>query len=338
LILAIETSCDDTCAAVVDGAAIRSNVISSQAAAHERFGGIVPEVAARHHLELINPVVAAALDDAGIELGDVDAVAVTRGPGLIGALLIGVSTAKALAAAAGKPLRGVDHLHGHVAANFLEPDPIEPPFLCLIASGGHTLLAGVGAHDSYEVLGQTLDDAAGEALDKAARLLELGYPGGPAIEREAAGGDPRAFELPVAMTNDPRLDFSFSGLKTALLYAVRELGPEGTRERRADLAASFQAAVVDQLVTKLRRAARGGSRRHRDPTAAWSAVALGGGVAANSMLRERVGELCEAEGLELKLVPPRLCTDNAAMIAAAARYVEPTPYPHYLSWDADVHD
>jgi N6-L-threonylcarbamoyladenine synthase len=217
LILALETSCDDTCAAVVDGATIRSNVISSQAAAHERFGGIVPEVASRHHLELVNPVVDAALTDAGVGFAELDSIAVTRGPGLIGALLIGVSTAKGLAAASGKPLCGVDHLHGHVAANFLEPDPIEPPFLCLIASGGHTLLAGVTEHDSYEVLGQTLDDAAGEALDKAARMLELGYPGGPAIEAEARDGDPDAFGFPVAMTNDPRLDFSFSGLKTALL-------------------------------------------------------------------------------------------------------------------------
>jgi N6-L-threonylcarbamoyladenine synthase len=336
LILALETSCDDTCAAVVDGAAIRSNVISSQAAAHERFGGIVPEVASRHHLELVNPVVEAALDTAGVELGDVDALAVTRGPGLIGALLIGVSTAKALAASARKPLAGVDHLQGHVAANFLEPDPIEPPFLCLIASGGHTLLAGVTGHEGYEVLGQTLDDAAGEALDKAARLLGLGYPGGPAIEREARGGDPAAFELPIAMTNDPRLDFSFSGLKTALLYAVRELGEAAARERRADLAASFQAAVVDQLVAKLRRAARGGSRRKRSAADAWSAIALGGGVAANSLLRERVSELCEREGLALKLVDRELCTDNAAMIASAARFTEPSPYPEYLGWDARV--
>ncbi|MFI5122755.1 MAG: tRNA (adenosine(37)-N6)-threonylcarbamoyltransferase complex transferase subunit TsaD, partial [Vicinamibacteria bacterium] len=282
-ILALETSCDDTCAAVVEGSAIRSNVVSSQAAAHERFGGIVPEVASRHHLELVNPVVDAALAGAGVELGEVDSLAVTRGPGLIGALLVGVSTAKGLAAATGKPLCGVDHLHGHVAANFLEPEPIEPPFLCLVASGGHTLLAGVTTHDSYRVLGQTLDDAAGEALDKAARLLGLGYPGGPAIEREAAAGDPQAFDFPVAMTNDPRLDFSFSGLKTALLYAVRELGPEAASERRADLAASFQAAVVDQLVSKLRRAARGGSKRRRNAAEAWEAVALGGGVAANAL-------------------------------------------------------
>jgi N6-L-threonylcarbamoyladenine synthase len=333
LILAVETSCDDTCAAVIEGPAIRSNVISSQAAAHERFGGIVPEVASRHHLELVNPIVDAALADAGVELDEVDSLAVTRGPGLIGALLVGVSTAKGLAAAAGKPLAGVDHLHGHVAANFLEPEPLEPPFLCLIASGGHTLLAGVRAHDRYETLGQTLDDAAGEALDKAARLLDLGYPGGPAIERVAADGSPEAFEFPLAMTDDPRLDFSFSGLKTALLYAVRELGEEGVAERRADLAASFQAAVVDQLLVKLRRAARGGSRRRRIPGGGWRAVALGGGVAANTLLRERVADLCRREGLELKLVDRRLCTDNAAMIAAAARYVEPTPYPGYLDWD-----
>jgi N6-L-threonylcarbamoyladenine synthase len=334
LILAIETSCDDTCAAVVDGPSVRANVISSQASAHERFGGIVPEIASRHHLELINPVVDAALAEAGIELDDVDALAVTRGPGLIGALLIGVTTTKALAAAGRKPLIGVDHLHGHVAANFLAPDPIEPPFLCLIASGGHTLLAGVRSHDSFEVLGQTLDDAAGEALDKAARLLGLGYPGGPAIERAAASGDPGAFDFPVAMTNDPRLDFSFSGLKTAFAYAVRELGEPEAQRRRADLAASFQAAVVDQLVVKLRRAARGGSRRRRLPGGGWRAVALGGGVAANSLLRDRVAQLCEDEGLELKLVERELCTDNAAMIGSAARFLEPTPFPEYLDWDA----
>ena len=336
MILAIETSCDDTCAAVVGGALIRSNVVSSQTAAHARFGGVVPEVASRHHLELINPIVDAALAGAGVELGEIDSLAVTRGPGLIGALLIGVSTAKGLAAASGKPLAGIDHLHGHVAANFLEPDPIEPPFLCLIASGGHTLLAGVRSHETYEVLGQTLDDAAGEALDKAARMLGLGYPGGPAIEAEAVNGDPAAFDFPVGMRNDPRLDFSFSGLKTALLYVVRDLGEDTVRERRADLAASFEAAVVDQLVAKLRRAARGGSRRKRLPGGGWQAVALGGGVAANARLRARVFELCEAEGLELKLVARELCTDNAAMIASAARFVAATPYPGYLGWDASA--
>jgi N6-L-threonylcarbamoyladenine synthase len=328
IVLAIETSCDDTCAAVVADAQIRSNVISSQAQAHAAFGGVVPEIASRHHLELINPIVDAALAEAGVELRDVDSIAVTRGPGLIGALLVGVSAAKGLAAATGKPMIGVDHLHGHVAANFLDPDPIEPPFLCLIASGGHTLLAGVTSHDSFDVLGQTLDDAAGEALDKAARLLGLGYPGGPAIERAAREGDPAAFDFPLAMTNDPRLDFSFSGLKTALLYTVRDLGDDAARERTADLAASFQAAVVGQLVAKLRRAIR--------RTGEWRAVALGGGVAANTLLRERVAELCAAEGLELKLVARELCTDNAAMIGSAARYLEPTTYPGYLDWDALV--
>jgi N6-L-threonylcarbamoyladenine synthase len=325
IVLAVETSCDDTCAAVTDGARILSNVISSQAGAHAQYGGVVPEVASRHHLELVNPVVDAALSESGVELGDVDALAVTTHPGLIGALLVGVATAKGLAAPLRKPLVAVDHLQGHVAANFLEPDPLEPPFLCLIASGGHTLLAGVTSHDGFEVLGQTLDDAAGEALDKGARLLGLGYPGGPAIQREAEGGDPEAFEFPVAMTRDPGLDFSFSGLKTALLYAVRDLGEDELERRRADIAASYQAAVVGQLVAKLERAlARG----------AWKAVALGGGVAANSLLRERTTALCEERGLRLKLVPGELCTDNAAMIASAARFLEPTPYPGYLGWTA----
>jgi N6-L-threonylcarbamoyladenine synthase len=325
VLLAIETSCDDTCAAVLDGATIRSNVISSQAAAHAGFGGVVPEIAARHHLELIEPVVAAALSEAGVTLDEIDAVATTRGPGLIGALLVGVSTAKAIAAARRLPLIPVDHLQGHVAANFLEPEPLEPPFLCLVASGGHTLLAGVRDHSGYEQLGQTLDDAAGEAFDKSARLLGLGYPGGPAIQRVAEAGDPEAFELPVAMARDPGLDFSFSGLKTALVYRCRDLGEEGVVERRADLAASFQKAVVDQLVAKLKRALKRGD---------WEAVALGGGVAANGPLRAAVAALCERQGVRLKLVPITLCTDNAAMIGSAARYADAVPYPDYLDYDA----
>ncbi|MBA2514089.1 MAG: tRNA (adenosine(37)-N6)-threonylcarbamoyltransferase complex transferase subunit TsaD [Solirubrobacterales bacterium] len=328
-LLALETSCDDTCAAVTDGATVLSNVISSQAAFHQRYGGVVPEVASRHHLELVNSVVAAALDEAGAELGSLDAVAVTQGPGLIGALLVGVSTAKALAAANRLPLIAVDHLHGHVAANFLKPGPLEPPFLCLIASGGHTLMTAVRDQRSFEVLGGTLDDAAGEAFDKGARLLGLGYPGGPAIQREAEAGNPDAFEFPVAMTRDPGLDFSFSGLKTALVYKVRELGEDGARAARADLAAGYQRAIVGQLVAKLARALKGGE---------WNAVALGGGVAANAELRRRVADLCDERGVRLKLVGPELCTDNAAMIASAARFTDPVPYPDYLSYDAFATD
>lgn len=323
-ILAIETSCDDTCAAVVDRERILSNVISSQEV-HERFGGVVPEVASRQHLELIRPVIDRALDDAGLGLVDLDSVAVTSGPGLIGALLVGLSTAKAVAASLEVPLVPVDHLHGHVAANFLEPDPLEPPFLCLIASGGHTLLAGVRDRVGFEVLGETLDDAAGEAIDKGARLLGLGFPGGPALQRLATEGDPGAFDFPVAMSRDPGLDFSFSGTKTALVYRCRDLGPDGVEQARADLAASYQAAIVDQLVTKLGRAL------DRED---WPAVALGGGVAANGPLREKVLQLCEGRGIPLKLVPMALCTDNAAMIGAAATDLPASPYPDYLGFDA----
>jgi N6-L-threonylcarbamoyladenine synthase len=324
-ILALETSCDDTCAAVLDSASMLSNVISSQAAAHAQFGGVVPEVASRHHLELIAPVVEAALAGAGVSLDEIEAVAVTAGPGLIGALLVGVSTAKAIAAPRRLPLIPVDHLLGHVAANFLEPEPLQPPFLCLVASGGHTLLAGVRDHSGYELLGETLDDAAGEAFDKVARMLGLGYPGGPALEKLAREGDPSAFEMPVAMSRDPGLDFSFSGLKTALVYLCRDLGPDGVEQRRADLAASFQVAAVGQLVAKMDRALKRGE---------WDAVGLGGGVAANGPLREAVADLCERRGLPLKLVPITLCTDNAAMIGSAARFVEPIPYPDYLTYDA----
>jgi putative glycoprotease GCP len=324
LILALETSCDDTCAAVVDGPRILSNVVSSQAEFHERYGGVVPEVASRHHLELVNAVVAAALEDAGATLDDAEAIAVTQGPGLIGALLVGLSSAKALAAAHRQPLIPVDHLHGHVAANFLEPEALEPPFLCLIASGGHTLLAGVREHGSFETLGSTVDDAAGEAFDKGARLLGLGYPGGPAIQSAAEAGDPDSFEFPVAMS-ERGLDFSFSGLKTSLVYRARDLGRDETERRRADLAASYQRAIVDQLIAKLRRAADAGD---------WPAIALGGGVAANAELRDRTQALCDELGLGLKLVPISLCTDNAAMIASAANFTEPIPYPDYLGFDA----
>jgi N6-L-threonylcarbamoyladenine synthase len=320
IILAIETSCDDTCAAVLDGGAVRSNVISSQGV-HDRFGGVVPEIASRHHLELIDAVVEDALSRAGgLTLEQVELVAVTAGPGLVGALLVGISSAKALAASHELPLAAVDHLHGHVAASLLEPDPFVPPFLSLVASGGHTLLARVtDPGPGFEVLGQTLDDAAGEAFDKGARLLGLGYPGGPALERLAREGDPAAFAFP-AGEKLPGLDFSFAGLKTALLYKIRELGEVETERRRADLAASYQHAIVEALVTRVRRAlaATGMSR-----------LAIGGGVAANGPLRERLAEL----DVELDVPPRELCTDNAAMIASAARYVDPIPYPGYLALD-----
>lgn len=322
--LAVETSCDDTCAAVLDGSRILSNVISSQGI-HERYGGVVPEVASRHHLELIRPVIEDSLERAGLGLDEIDALAVTAGPGLIGALLVGLSAAKAIAAPRQLPLIPTDHLHGHVAANFLEPDPLEPPFLCLVASGGHTMLAAVRDHGGFEILGETLDDAAGEAIDKGARMLGLGFPGGPALQQLATEGDPDAFGFPVAMSRDPGLDFSFSGLKTALVYICRDLGEQGVTDRRADLAAGYQAAIVDQLVAKLSRALT---------VEDWPAVALGGGVAANLPLREAVTSLCEKKGIRLKLVPISLCTDNAAMIGAAAAHTDPVPWPDYLEFDA----
>jgi len=312
VILAIETSCDDTCAAVVtqDGE-IRSNVISSQGI-HDRYGGVVPEVASRHHLELIGPVVEDALAQAGTSLPELDAVAVTQGPGLVGALLVGVSTAKALAAAHRLPLIPVDHLHGHVAASFLKPSEFEPPFLILIASGGHTLLARVEDHGP--------DDAAGEAFDKGARMLGLGYPGGPALQKLAEDGDPEAFAFPTAQ-QVAGLDFSFSGLKTSLLYKLRELGEDEAQRRRADLAASYQRAIVETLARRVERALeQTGLQR----------LALGGGVAANGPLRERMRGL----GVEIDVPPIKLCTDNAAMIASAARHLPALPFPAYAALDA----
>jgi N6-L-threonylcarbamoyladenine synthase len=321
VILALETSCDDTCAAVVTREGeIRSNVVSSQGV-HDRYGGVVPEIASRHHLELVNAVVDDALHQAGASLDELDSIAVTQGPGLVGALLIGVATAKALAAARELPLVPVDHLQGHVAANYLAPDPIEPPFLCLIASGGHTLLAQVSEHGSYERLGTTLDDAAGEAFDKGARLLGLGYPGGLALSKLAAQGDPRAFAFPTA-ARVRGLDFSFAGLKTALLYKTRDLGPEETERRRADLAASYEHAIVEALIARVERALGWAGFPSR--------LAIGGGVAANRLLRERAAQL----GVPVKIPPRELCTDNAAMIGSAARWVEPIPFPGYLALDA----
>jgi N6-L-threonylcarbamoyladenine synthase len=325
VILAVETSCDDTCAALVthDGEVL-SNVIASQGLLHARYGGVVPEIASRRHLELIDAVLADALERAGAGLDDVDLVAVTSGPGLIGALLVGVSEAKALAAARRLPLVAVDHLRGHVLAGTLGEHPIEPPFLCLVASGGHTFVARVDELSTYAVLGQTLDDAAGEAFDKGARLLGLPYPGGPELDRLAREGDPEAFSFPRSLPGGG-LDFSFSGLKTALLYRVRDLGDDEAARRRADLAASYQRAIVDSLIARVRAAlGQEGVRR----------LAIGGGVAANSELRAAVERLAAEEGVDLWVPPVSLCTDNAAMIAAAARFSEPVPYPGYLSLDA----
>jgi len=317
VILGIETSCDETAAAVItrDGR-ILSNIVSSQADLHSRYGGVVPEVASRRHLELVTPVIQEALQEAEATLADVELVGVTTGPGLIGALLVGVAAAKALAWARRLPLAAVDHLQGHVASLYLEPEPAEPPFLCLLASGGHTMLLDVQRPgERPRVLGRTLDDAAGEAFDKGARLLGLGYPGGAEVDRLARTGDPEAYAFPVARV--PGLDFSFSGLKTALLYAVRDLDPAQLEEQRADLAASYQRAIVRALVERVQAASvQSGATR----------LAVVGGVAANSELRASLPDAA--------LAPLELCTDNAAMIASAARFTDPVPYPGYLGLDA----
>jgi N6-L-threonylcarbamoyladenine synthase len=319
LVLGVETSCDETAAALVTRhGRVLANVVASQAELHARYGGVVPEVASRRHLELVAPVVSEALERASARLDDLDAVAVTQGPGLVGALLIGLSAAKALAWSRRLPLVPVDHLHGHVAALYLEPDSVEPPFVCLLASGGHTLLLDVRDKSGFTVLGGTLDDAAGEAFDKGARLLGLGYPGGAAIDRLAREGDESAYDFPVARV--PGLDFSFSGLKTALLYAVRRLPPDEVERRRADFAASYQRAIVEALVGKALEAAR---------VTGLETIAVVGGVAANSGLRTSL-----AEQSRVALAPIELCTDNAAMIASAARFRPELLYPEYLALDA----
>ncbi len=287
---------------------------------HDRYGGVVPEIASRHHLELVNAVVDDALAQAQVSAGDLDAIAVTQGPGLVGALLVGIATAKSLAIGGGVPLIAVDHLQGHVAANFLRPDPFEPPFVCLVASGGHTFVARVDDHCSFHVLGTTLDDAAGEAFDKGARMLGLPFPGGPQIQRVAQTGDDDEFPFPVA-ERVPGLDFSFAGLKTALLYKVRDLGAERAEELRADLAASYQKAIVEALARRAELAlSQTGLTR----------LAVGGGVAANTALRERLAGL----GCDLHVPPISLCTDNAAMIAGAARFIDPLPREQALALDA----
>ena len=315
MILGIETSCDETAAALVTvEGEIRSNVVASQVDLHARYGGVVPEVASRRHLELVSPVIREALGEAGATLDDVTSVAVTQGPGLIGALLVGLSAAKALAWARRLPLVPVDHLHGHVASLYLAPDPVEPPFLCLLASGGHTLLLDVREYGGFAVLGTTVDDAAGEAFDKGARVLGLDYPGGAAIDRLATEGDPTAFSFPVARLDG--LDFSFSGVKTSLLYAVRDLD-DVLEERRADLAASYQRAIVRALANRTLAAAEESGHR---------TIAVVGGVAANSELRAALPNA--------RFAPLSLCTDNAAMIASAGRYGRSLPYPRYLDLDA----
>jgi N6-L-threonylcarbamoyladenine synthase len=328
VILGVETSCDETAAALItaDGH-VRSNVVASQADLHARYGGVVPEVASRRHLELVAPVMREALERADATLEEVELVAVTRGPGLVGALLVGLSAAKALAWSRRLPLTPVDHLHGHVASLYLEPvgdpdggemvgnHPVDPPFVCLLATGGHTLLLEVRDRSGYGVLGTTLDDAAGEAFDKGARLLGLGYPGGAALNRLAREGDPEAYEFPVAKV--PGLDFSFSGLKTALLYVVRDLMADELERRRADLAASYQRAIVRALISRTLEAAE---------QTALDRLAVVGGVAANSELRASLPAAA--------LAPIELCTDNAAMIASAARFTQPIRYPQYLALDA----
>jgi N6-L-threonylcarbamoyladenine synthase len=304
-ILGIETSCDETAAAIVEHATIvRSSVVASQIDRHARYGGVVPEIASRAHVELITPVIAEALVEAGVADDEVEAVAATAGPGLIGSLLVGVSAAKALALVWDVPFVAVNHLEAHLYASFLEQPDLEMPLVVLLVSGGHTMLVHMAGHGRYRLLGQTIDDAAGEAFDKVARFLGLGYPGGPAIDKVAVEGDPEAINFPRAM-RDGGYDFSFSGLKTAVINHVRR-NPEVST---ADVAASFQEAVVDVLVAKARRAAR-------DVGA--TGLCLGGGVAANSVLRSRLVEACEQDGLR-PFVPSRaMCTDNAAMVAAAA--------------------
>jgi N6-L-threonylcarbamoyladenine synthase len=311
-VLGIETSCDETAVAVVEnGLKVLSNVLASQHEIHGRFGGVVPELASRAHLERLNPLIDDALEEAGTGWGEVEAVAVTRGPGLAGALLVGLASAKAVALALDVPLIAVNHLEGHIYANFLEHGPPEPPYVVLVVSGGHTMLVHMPEQHTYEILGQTVDDAAGEAFDKVARFLGLGYPGGPVLDRLARKGNPEAVRFPRAMASSGDLDFSLSGLKTAVIRHVRAEREAGRTIPVEDVAASFQEAVVDVQVQKTMAATEATGVR---------AVLLGGGVVANSRLRERMAEEAERRGLRLLSPSPELCTDNAAMIAAAGHF------------------
>ncbi|MEW6725783.1 tRNA (adenosine(37)-N6)-threonylcarbamoyltransferase complex transferase subunit TsaD [Desulforudis sp. 1088] len=312
VILGIETSCDETSAAVlIDGTVVASNIISSQVDLHARFGGVVPEVASRRHLETINAIIAEALAGAGVGFNDLDAVAVTNGPGLAGSLLVGLMAAKTLAFALNIPLIGVNHMEGHVYANFLVDPRLPFPFLCLVVSGGHTDLLLVERHGSYHLLGRTRDDAAGEAFDKVARVLGLGYPGGPAVERLARLGNPEAVVLPRAYLEEGTYDFSFSGLKTAVITFLEKTRREGKEVVTADVAAGFQKAVTDVLVDKVMAAAEAYQPRR---------ITLAGGVAANGALREALEERAARAGFQVTVPPPVLCTDNAAMVAAVGYY------------------
>lgn len=312
LILAVESSCDETAAAVVkNGRTVLSNIISSQIALHTLYGGVVPEIASRKHIEKINQVIEEALSQAGITLAGIDAVAVTYGPGLVGALLVGVAEAKAIAYAAKKPLVGVHHIEGHVSANYIENPELEPPFLCLVVSGGHTHLVLVKEYGVYEVVGRTHDDAAGEAYDKVARAIGLGYPGGPKIDALAREGNPHAIPFPRAGIEGAPFDFSFSGLKSAVLNYLNSCEMKGEEVNRADVAASFQQAVVDVLTARAVAAAK---EYHMER------VALAGGVASNSALRAAMEDACGRHGLKFYRPSPVFCTDNAAMIGAAAYY------------------
>ncbi len=321
-ILAIETSCDETAAAVVEsGSVVRSSIVSSQVELHARYGGVVPEVASRAHLDLIVPVVSAAVSEAGLETTDIDAIAATHGPGLVGALLVGVSAAKSLALVWDVPFVAVNHLEAHLYAAFLEEPDLEMPMVVLLVSGGHTILVVMEDHLRYRVLGATVDDAAGEAFDKVARFMGLGYPGGPAIDRLSVQGDPDSIAFPRAMANDG-WNFSFSGVKTAVVNHVRKNPGVST----ADVAASFQEAVVDVLVDKARRAAREIGAK---------AICLAGGVAANSRLRSRTAQVCEADGIRAVIPSRAMCTDNAAMVAAVAWYRLRADGPSPLTTGAD---
>ena len=325
-VLAIESSCDETAAAVMkNGREECSNVIYSQIDLHTLYGGVVPEIASRKHVEKINQVIKKALADADMTMEDMDAIAVTYGPGLVGALLVGVAEAKAIAYAANKPLVGVHHIKGHIAANYIENKDLKPPFLCLVVSGGHTHLVKVTDYDAFEIIGKTRDDAAGEAFDKVARAIGLGYPGGPKVDALAKTGNPTAIAFPRAKVDDNEYDFSFSGLKSAVLNYINQCEMKGIEINTADVAASFQYAVIDVLTTHAIKAAK---ELHMDK------VAIAGGVAANSSLRKSLEEACEREGMSFYHPSPVYCTDNAAMIGVAGYYAYKNGVRH--GWDLNA--